>query len=193
MSKNSSSILDKGGNQILNVILNPDNSFPESLVPFTNGAGNCIDLGHIKSSGLSTKADKQEFKSEDGIVRKTDYDYSGTTFSILMETDKDKLDWLAYAIRGKQVLEIKYQGIKNAKYQEVFRIVNVTPQINVESPGGAGSLKYESTASVQSSDVQFTAQNLTDIETALDITIRTMGPVIIPADREHEIVETVIS
>lgn len=193
MSKNVSSILDKGGNQIVNVILNRDNSFHETLTPFTNGSGNCIDMGHIKSSGVGTKADKQEFKSEDGVVRKTDYEYSGITSGVLMETDKDKLDWLAFAVRGSQVLEIKYQGIKNGKYQEVFRIVNVTPQVNVESPGGAGSLKYESTASVQSIDVQFTAQNLADIESALDITIRTAGPVTIPANREHEIVESVVN
>ena len=193
MSKNASAILDKGGNQIINVILNPDNSFPETLTPYANGTGNCIDLGHIKSSGAGTKADKQEFKSEDGVVRKTDYEYSGITSGVLMETNKDKLDWLAFEVRGKQVLEIKYQGIKSGKYQEVFRITNVTPQINVESPGGAGSLKYESTASVQSTDTAFTADNLSDIETALDIIIKAAGPVTIPANREHEIVETIVN
>ena len=107
-----------------------------------------------------------------------------------METSKLITDYLSFGTRGKLHLEIKYEGIKGGNHQEIFKIADVTPQMNFKTPGGAKAMKYESVSIVQSQPVTFSSANLSAIESALGINIHAVGLVTIPTEQEHVIVET---
>ena len=107
-----------------------------------------------------------------------------------METSKLITDYLAFGTRGKLHLEIKYEGIKGGKHQEVFKIADVTPQMHFKTPGGTKAMKYVSTSIIQLQPVTFSAANIAAIEAAFGINIKTTGPVTIPVEQEHVIVET---
>jgi hypothetical protein len=53
-------------------------------------------------------------------------------------------------------------------------------------------MKYESIAIPQQSLVTISGSDLTAIESALGVNIRTAGPVTIPAGQEHVIIETAL-
>ncbi|HWA06952.1 MAG TPA: hypothetical protein VG961_10430, partial [Ignavibacteria bacterium] len=80
--------------------------------------------------------------------------------------------------------------IKGGKHQEVFKIADVTPQMHFKTPGGTKAMKYESVSIVQPQAVVISAGSITAIEAALGVNIRAAGPVTIPAEQEHIIVET---
>jgi len=189
MSSNLGNIKDKGGNKIAVVELDSSSQIPSSLTAGTN----CIDAGHIANSDLAIKTKKTIFKNEAGEAVAADFDYEGITSGILMETDKQKLDFFAFAVRNKKHLEYKFLGIKGGNYQEVFKVVEITPQMKIAAPGGAKSMPYESTAIVMRDNYTISSDAIRQIETALGIDIKTAGPVIIPGGSEHVIVETAVS
>ncbi len=189
MSANLGNIKDKGGNKIAVVELDDNIQLPSTLTAGTN----CIDAGHIANSDLAIKTKKTIFKNEAGETVAADFDYEGITSGILMETDKQKLDFFAFAVRNKKHLEYKYLGIKSGKYQEVFKIVEITPQMKLAAPGGTKSMPYESTAIVLRDNYTISTGAIGQIETALGIDIKTAGPVTIPGGAEHVIVETTVS
>ncbi len=177
---------DKGGNQLLIIELDGNLAIPGSIA---NGV-NALNCGLIFESQVDIDANTEKFKAEDGRTYGQDEEYEGKTSGVLMETSKLITDYLAFGTRGKLHLEIKYEGIKGGKHQEVFKITDVTPQMHFKTPGGTKAMKYESVSIVQSQPVTFSAANITAIESALGINIRTSGPVTIPAEQEHLIVET---
>jgi hypothetical protein len=189
MSANLKNIRDKGGNKIAIVALNELDQLPSILTSGTN----CLDLGHLANSDIAIKTKKTVYKNEAGETVAADFDYEGITGGILMETDKLKLDYLSFIVRNKRHLEYKYLGIKGGNYQEVFKIAEITPQMKISSPGGIKSMPYESTAVMLSADFDITGSQITDIEAALGIDIKTAGPVTIPTGSEHVIVETRVS
>ena len=189
MSANIKNIKDKGGNKIAIVELDVNDSIPVNLV----SGQNCLDLGHLANSELAIKTKKTLFKNEAGETVATDFDFEGNTSGILMETDKQKLDMLSIGVRNKRHLEYKYLGIKGGSHQEVFKIVEVTPQMKVSSPGGAKSMPYESTAIVMHSNYVISPLAISEIESALSIDIKTPGPVTIPDGQEHVIIETEVA
>ncbi len=180
------SLRDKGGNLLVIVELDSSNAIPGTI---TNGA-NALNCGLIFESQLDIEANVEKFKAEDGKTFGQDEEYEGKTSGVLMETSKLIADYLAFGTRSKIHLEIKYEGIKDGKHQEVFKIVDVTPQMHFKTPGGTKAMRYDSTAIPQPAPVVFSAANLSAIEAALGIAIRTPGPVTLPADQEHVIVET---
>jgi hypothetical protein len=189
MSANLGNIKDKGGNKIAVVELDENNQIPFGL---TAGA-NCIDAGHIANSDLAIKTKKTIFKNEAGETVASDFDYEGITSGILMETNKQKLDFFAFTVRNKKHLEYKYLGFKGGNYQEVFKIVEITPQMKIAAPGGSKSMPYESTAIVIRDNFTISSGSIAQIERALGIDIKTAGPVTIPGGTEHVIVETAVS
>lgn len=182
------SLRDKGGNLLVIVELDSSNNIPETI---TSGV-NALNCGLIFESQLDIDANVEKFKAEDGKTYGQDEEYEGKTSGVLMETSKLIADYIAFGTRNKIHLEIKYEGIKDGKHQEVFKIVDVTPQMHFKTPGGTKAMKYESTAIPQAAPAVFSAANLTAIETALGISIRTPGPVTLPAEQEHVIVETAV-
>jgi len=64
--------------------------------------------------------------------------------------------------------------------------------MHFKTPGGTKAMKYESVSAVQSQPVVISAANISAIEEALGVNIKTTGPVTIPAEQEHVIVETEI-
>lgn len=183
------SLRDKGGNLLVIVELDSNNAIPGTI---TNGT-NALNCGLISESKLDIEANVEKFKAEDGKTYGQDEEYEGKTSGVLMETSKLIADYLAFGVRNKTHLEIKYEGIKDGRHQEVFKIVDVTPQMHFKTPGGTKSMKYESLAIPQPAAVTFSANNLSAIETAFGISIRASGPITLPADQEHVIVETNVS
>ncbi len=177
---------DKGGNLLVIVELDDNLAIPGTI---TNGA-NALNCGLIFESQVDIEAKTEKFKAEDGKTYGQDEEYEGKTTGVLMETSKLITDYLAFSTRGKLHLEIKYEGIKGGKHQEVFKIADVTPQMHFKTPGGTKAMKYESVSIVQQQPVTFSAGNISAIESALGINIKTTGPVTIPVEQEHVIVET---
>lgn len=179
---------DKGGNQLAIVEIDSGGLIPGSIV---NGV-NALNCGLISESQLDIDANVEKFKAEDGKTYGQDAEFEGKTSVVLMETSKLIADYLAFGTRDKTHLEIKYEGIKDGKHQEVFKIVNVTPQMHFKTPGGTKAMKYESTAIPQQSPVTVSGSDLAAIESALGVNIRTAGPITIPAGQEHVIIETAL-
>jgi hypothetical protein len=190
MPVNTNDINDKGGNKIAVVELDSDYAVVSNLVEGTN----CLDLGHIVSSEVELRANKEEYKSEDGLIRQTSYEYISETSGILMEVNKLAVDFLCFTVRDKVYLEYKYMGIRGGKYQEIFKVVRVTPQMKVTTPGGAKSMPYDSTAIVPVNAVTISSGSITAIKAALTHTgIKTAGPVTIAVNQEFVMVETAVN
>jgi len=139
-----------------------------------------VNLGQINESSVDQVTSKTEFKNEAGVAVFTDFEYALTTTGTLMERDKVKIDWLSNYTKGKYYVEYKYLGLVDGKNQEMFKLVQVTPQHSIKLPGGATSMKYESTAIFPDTTVTITGTILTAIETALGITIYCTGAAITP-------------
>ncbi len=182
----SRALRDKGGNQLVIIELDDNMAVPVSI---TNGV-NALNCGLISESQVDIDAKTEKFKAEDGKTYGQDEEFEGRTSGVLMETSKLIADYLAFGTRGKLHLEIKYEGIKGGKHQEVFKIADVTPQMHFKTPGGTKAMKYESVSIVQPQAVVISAGSITAIEAALGVNIRAAGPVTIPAEQEHIIVET---
>ena len=189
MPTNISNIKDKGGNKISLAELDDNYQLSGHM---TQGV-NCIDLGHMASSQLEIKTTRTKFKNEAGEPVASENEFEGITTAVLMETDKEKADFLAFKTRNRKYLEYKYLGIKGGKHQESFKVAEVTPQMKISSPGGTKSLQYESSSFILPVDFVISAQSIIDLETALGINIRTNGPVTIPARTEHALVETPVT
>jgi hypothetical protein len=187
MPVNTNDINDKGGNKIAIVEVGSDYHIVTNLLEGTN----CLDLGHIASSESELKAGKEEYKSEDGVVRQTSYEYTANTTGVLMEVNKTIVDFLCFTVRGKTYIEYKYLGIRGGKHQEIFKLVKVTPQMKVASPGGTKSMPYESTAIAASSDISISGDNIAAINTALPhCKIKADRSIVILADTEFVMIET---
>ena len=182
----SRSLRDKGGNRLIIVELDENLAIPHGIA---NGV-NALDCGLIFSSQVDVDAKIEKFKAEDGKTYSQEETYEGKTSGVLMETSKLIADYLAFGVRDKVHLEIKYEGIKGGRHQEVFRLADVTPQMHFKTPGGTSAMKYESFAVVKDFEVYFPPESLAAIENALGIIIHTEGPVSIPAGQEHVIIET---
>lgn len=182
----SRALRDKGGNRLILVELDENLVIPHGIA---NGV-NALDCGLLFESQVDIDTKIEKFKAEDGKTYSQEETYEGKTAGVLMETSKTIADYLAFGVREKIHLEIKYEGIKGGRHQEIFRIADVTPQMHFKTPGGTSAMKYESFAVVKDSEVFFSSEDLTAIKNALGIVIHTEGPVSIPAGQEHVIIET---
>ena len=179
-------ISDKGGNKIIICELNDNLNI---ITPISTGV-NTLDAGYIYQSSFEQKASREQFKSEDGVVRAVDFSFDTRTTAILMQRDKSLIDFLTQKVKGKLYVQYHYRGITGAKNQEIFSVVKVTPQTKIETPGAVKSFPYESTHMALNDAVTISAQNISEIESELGVDIRTSGPVIIPSGVEFVIVET---
>lgn len=179
---------DKGGNILGIAELDANNALSGTL---TNGT-NCLNCKLLADSEVNIDPTVEKFKAEDGKTYGQDEEYEGNTRGTLMETSKVIADYLAFGVRGKTHLEYKYEGTKDAKHQEVFKLVDVTPQMHFKTPGGTKAMKYESVALVQDAAVTFSTGAIAALAAALGITIRTTAAVVIPAGQEHLLVETAV-
>jgi hypothetical protein len=154
-------------------------------------ATNCLNLGHIKETEQGQSADKTESKSEDGLVRKTEFTYSGMTKATIMQASLINTDYLSNGVKTKTYLEGKKIFVTGAgKAIEMFKIVQVTPQHNIKTPGADASFIYESATIFPSAAISFTAAVLLSIETALSISISATA-VTIPATVGFDITNTI--
>jgi hypothetical protein len=182
----SKALRDKGGNLIVIVELDENLTIPTGIA---NGI-NALNCGLIFESQIDIDTKIEKFKAEDGRTYSQEETYEGKTSGVLMETSKKIADYLVFGVRDKIHLEIKYEGIKGGKHQEIFKVADVTPQLHFKTPGGTSAMKYESFAVVKDQEVFFSEADLEAIETALGVTIHAPGPVSIQPGFEHAIIET---
>jgi hypothetical protein len=187
MSQSSANINNKLGNRITVAFLTATYTpISTALANWTNSA----DLGHISESGNSTDLSKEELKSEDGIVRKTDKSRIVRTEGTLMQREKALLDFIAFTMDNKTMLQVKDLGIVGTNHSEVFGIVDADAQFNIGS-SAASSNMYASTYLAPETAVTFTSGDLTNIETATSAVVWATSATI-PANREFVIVETAV-
>jgi hypothetical protein len=179
-------ISDKGGNKIILCELDDNLNI---ITPIVSGV-NAMDAGFIYQSSFEQKAQREQFKSEDGLVRAVDFSYDTRTTAILMQRDKALIDFLTQTVKGKLYMQYHYRGITGAKHQEIFSVVKVTPQTKIDTPGAVKSFPYESTGISLNSAVTVSSSVIGQIESSLGVDIKTAGPVIIPQSTGFVIVET---
>ena len=179
-------ISDKGGNKIILCQVDEDLNI---ITPVVYGI-NSIDAGYIFQSSFEQKAAREQYKSEDGLVRAVDFSYDTRTTAILMQRSKALIDFLTKIVKGKLYVQYHYRGIAGAKHQEIFSVVKVTPQTKIDTPGAAKSFPYEATHIAVIDPVTISSSVISEIESALDVDIKTAGPVVIPGGAEFNIVET---
>ena len=186
-----SNIKDKGGNKLAIVQLNSTLALVATLTSGTT----FLNLGNISESNISKTTSKTEYSAEDGRVKATDFDFTLPTTATLMETDKTKIDFLASTVEGKKYLEYKYQGVKAGKHQEFWKIVDVTPQFSLATPGGVTSFAYESTGIFPDSTITYTSTTIGLFNTALGatLTIRHTGAVAITGSKGFLITEKAVA
>lgn len=181
---------DKGGNLVCIAELDSSNALSGTITDGTNG----LNCGLIADSGVDIDANITKFKAEDGKSYGQDEELEGKIAGTVMETDKTKTDYLAFGVRGKDsFLAYKYEGIKNGKHQEIYAIVDVTPQMHFKTPGGTTANKLECVCVPPLTAVTFTAGALAIWFTAMNVTRRGTGSVVIPAGQELLIVETAVA
>jgi len=183
MASNYGAIVDKNKNKNGLLILQEvsDAFAVKTPAAWAGTSGTTINLGQLSQSTVNQTTSKSTIKNEAGVDVYTDFDYSQMTTGTLMERDKIKIDFLSDFVKGKFYLEYKYLGIVDGKHSEMFKIVQVTPQYDVTLPGGATSMKYESTGIFPDTTIAITGTSLAAIETALTVTIYCTGVSITPS------------
>jgi hypothetical protein len=176
-----------GGNLIVLVELDSNNTIPGTITSGTNA----IALSCQEESDSPLETSEEILRTEDGLVADVDQEHNAKTTATLLENDAAKANFLAYTVRGKKFLEIKYNGIAAGNHEEMFSIVRFKPGRSIKTP--KGKMPYESTHIPPNAAVTFSAANITAIETALSISIRAAGPVTIPAGQEDFTATTTVS
>jgi len=181
----SAAVVDKGGNQIFILQVDPDTYAAATLTVDTY----LFNLGNISESTVDQTASLSEFKAEDGEVVNTSYEYSRKTTGTLMQSDAALVNLLADTVKGKTYLEGKYTGYVNSLYQWHFKIVKVTPQFSVKRPGGATSMPYESVGVKLKSVATFAATTMTGIAAGLTLSNFPTTTLTIGISKSYEIME----
>jgi len=187
VGKKTNAIVDKGGNELINILLT-SRAIPTTLTANTNA----FNLGHIASSTVEQQNATTDFKSEDGEVQVTEDDFTRQTTATLMQTDADLINYLGSTVKGTEILEIKYLGLRGGSDAWHFRIGNVVPQYNVTSPGGTNSMQYIHKGISLATDFTIAAATMASIATALSLNTSSYFPTVtvtIPASENFEVVE----
>jgi len=179
----NNAIVPKGGNILINVNMSTALTIPAIT------SSNTIQLGSITSSDVNQTANKEVFRNETGKVEVSSFEYDNVTTAVLMQTDKDLIDYLGDTVKGNNILEIKYLGYRATKHVWHFRIGNVTPQYSVQSPGGTASMNYEHTGIDLATAVTITATDLASIASVLSLSNFPTTAVTISVSKDFEVVE----
>lgn len=187
IAKSNQKITAKQGNILINVVLS------SGAMP-TPSSSNTYDLGHVAQSTVAQTTTKTTYKSEDGEVQLSDYEYERVTTATLMQSDKDLIDYLADTVKGATVLQIKYNGVVNGADQWIYMVGQVTPQFNITRPDGANSMQYEFTAQdiTATTGFEISAANNLAIASTLGLSTTNFFPtttVTITAAKSYAIVE----
>lgn len=191
ISRNRNKIIDKGGNYIINIVLDSTTALPGFALP-TISSSNTYDLGEIANSDVGQQASRSSIKNENGEDAVVTYDLEGITSGILMQGDAELLWYLAQTVKGKFIAEFKHTGTVNGLDQWFVKIGQVTPQIKATRPGGATSLAYEHTRIDLASDFTISAADIALIASTIGITALAIFPTVtvtIPASASFTIVE----
>lgn len=178
-------VIDKGGNKL--ILLQVDNN---SFAAATPTAGTYLfDLGNISNSDVTQTTAKESYPAEDGDNVASSFTYTRMTTGVLMQSDKDLIDFLGDTVKGKKYLEVKYTGYVNAYHQWHFKIVEVTPQFSIKRPGGVTSMNYEATGVKLNSAVTISAALLASISSALTLSNFPTTTVTLSVSKQYEVVE----
>lgn len=99
------------------------------------GGSEWLDLGYVQEATLNDSTETEDVMDETGGVVNTD-ELSRTVkiTGLLMQTDKELIDFLKETVRGKYYAIYHYDGINNGKYQDYhFGICQIKPMIEIAS------------------------------------------------------------
>lgn len=161
------------------VELDSDNTIPETITAGTNA----IALTCQEESDSPLETSEEILRTEDGLVADVDQEHNAKTTATLLENDAATGNFLAYTVRGKKYLEIKYNGIAAGNHEEMFSIVRFKPGRSIKTP--KGKMPYESTHIPPTANVTFGSEDLSDIESALSVTIRASSATIFAGREDH--------
>jgi len=103
------------------------------------------DLGYVKSSTLRDETEElTDFDESGSQVVSEDGNRTIKVTGLLMQTDKELVDFLKETVRGKFYMIYHYDGVNNGKYQEyVFGICKIKPLVEIAS--GTKRIPFEFT------------------------------------------------
>jgi hypothetical protein len=149
---------------------------------------NCYKFPNMESTGFDTPTTTTKKKSEDGIQRASSSSREANCVGMILDNDKDTVDWAAFTMNNSVCLQGRYKGVAGGKNCWEFAIVRPTAQYNdSRKANDADPIKYESSAVAPNSTVTYSASDIVVIETALSIAIH---PTTIAILADHEFVVT---
>lgn len=104
-----------------------------------------LEMGYLQETKLSDVTDTEEFADETGNTVAQDDGKRLVKFTgLLMQSDKETIDFLKETVRGNFYSIYYYSGVNNAKHQEyLFGICRIKPMIEVAS--GVKRIPFEIT------------------------------------------------
>ena len=182
-----SAVIDKGGNKLWLYQMDTSGS---TYAGATLTVGTYLfDLGYLNSSDVNQTTSKQDFEAEDGDIVTSSFTYTRMTKGVLMQSDKDLIDFLADTVKGKVYLEGKATGYNDGGYQWHFKFVRVTPQFSVKRPGGTASMEYESTGIKINTAITVSAATMASIGNLLTLSNYPTATLTIAIDAQYAILE----
>jgi hypothetical protein len=180
-AKDKGAYASKGGGIIKIKEVNDDGS--DLTTP-----GTIYDVGYLQETNFSDNTPTTPIKDEHGdTIVNEEGDRDVIVSGVLMQRDKLTLD-MAKECRGKFYALMKYNGIINGKYQEIFYAVGqIDPSFDVKLQGGTTPFKF--TATKVNSAITIASASLT----ASFWNTKTSTTVTIAADDYYTIVETTVT
>ena len=121
-----------------------------------------LDVGYVQESKLSdVTADEPVNDETGGQVASLEGNRVIKFTGLLMQTDKDLIDYLKDTVRGAYYSVYHYDGINNGKYQEyVFPICTIKPMVEIAS--GTKRIPFEITVLKNESAIPFSDKDGSD-------------------------------
>lgn len=149
-----------------------------------------LTLGYVQESTLSDSTETEDIKDETGGVVNTDeVERTVKINGLLMQSDKDTIDFLKETVRGKYYMVYHYDGINDGSWQEYwFGICQIKPMVEIAS--GTKRIPFEISVLKNDSAIAFGDTSEVDVPSvAKDATIT--GD--IAAGTYYTITETTVS
>lgn len=130
----------KFGGGIIKILVSTDSG------PATNKVySDWLDVGYVQESKLSDVTESEGVFDETGNqVGSLEANRTIKFIGLLMQTDKDLIDYLKDTVRGAYYSVYHYDGVNNGKYQEyIFPICTIKPMVEVAS--GTKRIPFEIT------------------------------------------------
>jgi hypothetical protein len=140
------------------------------------------DLGGLQSTRMTDKTPVKNIIEESGDVFTIEQGEREVIITgVMLQRDKPVLD-IAEEVRGKFYRLTKYNGVVNGKHQWIiFGIGRVTPQFDIELPGGTTPFEYRAVKCA--SAIVISAEETEELDSIIE------SGITIPAGKYYVVVE----